>query len=740
MSARRQKSRDRRRRPPGEPRSETKPPGRGPAARGGAGLTVIAGAVRIERRIPALLLTGASLAALCLIFPPIGWWPLAYVCLTPWLICVCTMRRARFVYFVSYLLGLCHYLIMLNWIAPVTPPGYAAMCIYFAVFFPLAAWPLRHMYRHRGISVALAAPVVWVAVEYLRSISTLGFPFLLMAHSHYRVLSMIQISDLVGAYGVTFVLVMVNGWFADLIIQPIRLRRTDRLERRVRMPLGSLATVLVVLATLIYGAAQRSKSRARPGPTVAVVQGDFEMYVDDRRHRTPRELMFETYLGLAEQAAARKPDLVVLPETAWTSYINDEFISATRDELEQIRQRRFPPNWPLSDVIWRQGFSRRARDAFQELSTDTGVPIVVGSSSLEWKPVGVPPNRVDSYNSAFLFKPGHEKPVARYDKIHLVLFGEYVPFRYKYHSIYLWLNSLAPWGEDGMEYSLAAGDEYDVFEFEASEDRQVIRAGVPICYEEVMPYIARRFVTGGPDAEPVKHIDILLCISNDGWFHHSAELVQHQAAAVFRAVENRVAIARSVNTGASALIDPDGQIHHRVLLTDEQIARLGAVEDALHALEPGAARIVAAAAPGGPIKSLGGEVAAFAELSDRRLKPALSAIGPQFLYLSTRLGVLGASGNFYSQDPKKRTWAGWALGSQIEDDLKTVERWRKRPWTAPGIAVGGLDIDSHLTFYSRFGDRFSQAALALSAIMILDWLIRRVRRKEPEPIEAEAAA
>ena len=712
------------------------PDRKGPQGRAGAAPGVIMGQLSIERRRSGLILTAVTLAAYCLIFPPAGWWPLAYVCLVPWLVCVCTHRRARFVYFISYLLGLGHYLITIRWMAPVTPLGYVVMCVYLGAFFPLAAWPIRHAYRRRGISVALVAPVVWVAVEYLRSISTLGFPFVLLAHSHYKVPSMIQISDLVGAYGVSFVLAMVNGWLTDLLIQPIRLWRTGR---TARLPIGSLATGLVVLGTIIYGAAQRSDKHFERGPKVAVVQGDFAMYVDERQSRTPSDLVFRTYLGLARQAAATRPDLVVLPETAWMSWINDEFISATRDELEQIRQRRFPPDWPLSNVLSRQEFSREARGAFQKLSTDTGVPIVVGSSSLEWKPVGVPPNRVDSYNSAFLFKPGHDKPVARYDKIHLVLFGEYVPFRYQYHSIYTWLNSLTPWGRNGMEYSLTAGSEYDVFEFESTANPQRgFRAGVPICFEEIMPHVARRFVTGDGEEPSGKNIDILLCISNDGWFHHTSELEQHLSTAVFRAVENRVAVARSVNTGASVLIDPNGHIHHRVLLSDEKIARLDAVEDALRALKPGAVRIEAATAPDGAIQSLRGQPEAFAAINDERLKPALAAIGPEFLYVSARLRSLGASGYLYDRDPQKRARAGWALRSQVEDDIATVERWRSQPWTAPGFNVGTLDVDNRLTLYTRYGDLFSRAALALSAILLLDWLVRRFRRDATAPDPSEA--
>src|SRR5262249_24952404 len=160
--------------------------------------------------------------------------------------------------------------------------------------------------------------------------------------------------------------------------------------------------------------------------------------------------------------------------------------------------------------------------------------------------------------------PGRENPVVRYDKRHLVLFGEYVPFRYSYHSVYQWLNSITPWGMGCEEYSLTPGEAFTGIEFTAPSNGRRYRAGTPICYEEVMPYVLRALVTADGKAADRKNIDMLLAISNDGWFYHSAELEQHLTGGVFRAVEHRIAVARAVNTGASALIDPNGKVHHRV--------------------------------------------------------------------------------------------------------------------------------------------------------------------------------
>jgi apolipoprotein N-acyltransferase len=676
---------------------------------------------KIQGRLPVLLLTGLSLAACCLMFPAVGWWPLGYVCLVPWLVCACTAKRSRFVYLISFLFGLGFFLINVHWLYAVTPPGYFALCFYYALFFPLVAWPVRHMYVRHGVSLALSVPIAWVAAEYLRSIAVLGFPWLLLAHSQYQNLTVIQVSDLVGAYGVSFVLAMVNGWLTDLLIQPILIWRVDR---GTRLPIGSLTTLLVVAGTMIYGSAQRSKAFFEPGPTVAIVQHDFPMFVDENPvGSTHPDAVFRSYLDLARQAAELKPDLIVLPETAITGYINEEFLNATPTELDEIRRRRYPPNYPLAELNSYQRFSRQVRDSFRQLCDTTRIPIVLGSLAMEWRPTAIPP-RVDAFNSAFLLKPGEAKPVARYDKIHLVLFGEYVPFRTSYPPLYKWLNSQTPWGRMGIEYSLTAGQKYSVFEFEAaSRGERAYRAAVPICYEEVMPYIARDFTRGGGESPGRKNIDLLLSISNDGWFLHTSELEQHMAAAVFRAVENRIPVVRSVNTGASGLVHPNGRIHMRVAMSEQKIALLEPVAGLLRKLDGLAEKMQ------GQLDGGAGYDAARNEL-DATLRqefgPAMLAVGTEFSYLEERLGWLSRSLGMRRSEDRLENLRQFR--AQAADDLETVARWKSKPWMAPGFDIAQVQCDSRLTVYTRWGDWFAQGAVALFAMMLLDWLLRRIRR------------
>ncbi len=141
------------------------------------------------------------------------------------------------------------------------------------------------------------------------------------------------------------------------------------------------------------------------------------------------------------------------------------------------------------------------------------------------------------------------------------MFGEYTPFRHtRLHVVYRWLDSFNPFSLPEDEFSLTAGKEFSVWDVHDSSGREY-HFGVPICFEDLMPHVSREFASGTTGHSPA---DFLLSISNDGWFHHGSMVPQHLAVCVFRAVENRVGIARSVNTACSGFVDPDGRIHHLV--------------------------------------------------------------------------------------------------------------------------------------------------------------------------------
>lgn len=735
---------------PSKPNDAAAP--RAPGERFRTPMRLVGTIAKIESRTSLLILSGLSLLMCCLMFPRPGWWWLSYLCLTPWLVAVCAARRARSMYFASWLLGLGFFFININWMYPVTREGYIALGAFFSLTFPLVAWPVRHLYTRHNVSLALSVPVVWTALEYARSLGPTGFPWVLLGHTHYEQLTFIQISDLAGAYAVSFVLAMINGWITDLLIQPILVWRS---QQGTRLPIGSLTTLIVVAGTLIYGSAQRSTRHLQRGPRVAVVQHDFPMYVDARRARSSAETIFDCHLELARQAALGgpdgrdKPDLIVLPETVMSGWINDEFLDAPPTALEEILRRRYPKS-QVAMLRYYQDFGKRVREAFQTLADQSGIPIVLGSSAMEWKPTAIPP-RADSFNSAYLLLPGRTSPAARYDKIHLVLFGEYVPFRFTHRWLYDWLNGITPWGRGGVEYSLSPGEQFNAFEIPAvraavhtpvngadsasasammrtESPTRTYRAGTPICYEEIMPYVPRAFVRGSGADE--KNIDMLLSISNDGWFLHSAELEQHLAAAVFRAVENRIAVARSVNTGASATIHPNGRIHMRARISDDKLARLDQIDRALIALGEQLDRMEALSSGSTGAAEPKEYTAAWSQMNTLLAKDLLAAclnVGPEMKSFHARLASMLP--DLIQRDPAARAEAFEDWRDQLALDRETIARWKRHPDQAPGIGVGELKLDNRLTLYSQWGDWLGQGALALYGMIVLDWLLRRLRRQ-----------
>lgn len=680
-----------------------------------------------------MLLTLATLGMTILIFPRFTWWPVAYICLVPWLLCVCRGGSSKFVYFISYLFGVAYFAINVYWLEPVTLPGYIAFCLFFGIFMPLTAWPIRHLYNRRGVSAAIAAPVVWTAMEFLRSSGPLGFPMVLLAHSQYRVHTVIQIADLVGAYGVTFMIVAVNGWFVDLLAQPIIMRRGGRAPK---MPLGTVTTATIVILTLIYGSAQKSERHMALGPRIAVVQHDIlqQLGVQPNR-RFDMWQTFDAHIRLAQQAATLEPtpDLVVMPESIIPYfYANESLQDYDLDELEFIRQRRF--SGAPSDVMPRvQKFSKQMREGFQQVADAANVSLILGAGGMVSHRSDIPPH-VRAYNSSYLLIPGDDKPRATYSKRHLVMISEYVPFRWSWPRAYQWINSLAPFG-DGSHYTMTPGEAFVPFLIETRDARKIYRVGTPICYEEIMPYVPRAFVHG-PDGSPTeKNIDVLCCMSNDGWFHHSTELEEHLAAGVFRAVENRIAVARSVNTGESAIIAPNGKIEARVQLTDAQIQRLGAVESALQEIRETLASLHVETADQADIERIRNKIT---ELVNARLKPAYAAIGLEYFIYADR--ILTLKGSISRLAPALMKPTVDSLRDQLDDDLAMVRRWRDRPTTAPGVVEAQVHIDPRLTLYTRWGDWFAATLLVMSGLSMLDWIRYRVVKRRQMSIAREGNA
>jgi apolipoprotein N-acyltransferase len=461
------------------------------------------------RPVGGLLCLSAGLL-LVLIFPwyNVEW--LAWVALVPLLMAT---RRVewRTALLWGWIGGCVGYLGILRWIphtminyGGVPPfPSYGILLLlviyvglYVGVFAAGWTWSLRRWPR----GTVLIVPALWVALEWLRAQALSGFPWASLGYSQYLNRPLIQVADVASVYGVSFALVLGNVVVAQLLSAAVQ-RRWKGVGMPCALGVGCLAAIWC------YGGWRLHQTEtAASGPdslTVALLQGNIEQSLkwDD----TAREAIFSTYRGLTLEAAADpEVDLIVWPEAATPFFF-------ANDRVFQSRQLR--------------------------LAQDVGLPLLFGS------PTYARDGDQDvMYNSAFLVGPDATVR-GRYDKIHLVPFGEYIPLR----RLLFFLDKLVAGIGD-----FRSGEAYTVMSLPQG------RFGVVICFEAIFPALVRHFVRHGAQ--------FLVNITNDAWFGYSPASYQHLSMVVFRAVESRLPVVRAANTGISAVIDPTGRLTQQTAL------------------------------------------------------------------------------------------------------------------------------------------------------------------------------
>jgi len=505
---------------------------------------------------------------LTVIQAPIGWSFLAWVALVPFVL-ACTPRiPGRRLVLLTFIVGFLYWLGNVYWITPITLIGWTVMTFYLAWFWPLLAIPVRFC-RSKGIPMFLALPVLVVGAERLQGFPMGGFFWRFLGHSQYASLPMIQITDIFGAAGVSFVVAMVNGLLADIVL---RLRIADcRLRTRIGGPgqsetsnlksatgwvviSGAVATLLVVAGTVLYGQwrLQQTGQYLREGPRVASLQSNVPQSV--KRSFSKSGQLFDDLMAQSKAALGTGAELIVWPETMVQGLLDPKLWPQLVGNLDE-------------DKAFHKALCEHAKDNAYLLVGALGGERMLNQSG---KPY------LGEYNSAYLYRPDGTRDPQRYDKIHLVLFGEYTPFRHSFPWLFQQLGRFLPDGYN-VDYSLEHGKNYTIFEMNPqvairnpqSPQASPYHFAVIICYEDTVPYVARNFTL---DAQGRKRIDWLVNISNDGWFVRfikdpervvpSTELPQHTAICAFRAVENRLPILRSVNTGISCLIESTGHIRN----------------------------------------------------------------------------------------------------------------------------------------------------------------------------------
>jgi apolipoprotein N-acyltransferase len=451
--------------------------------------------------VSGLLLTGS--------FPEINLSWLAWFAIVPLLIAAKGLGF-KDGFKIGLLAGLVHYITLLYWLSYTMEtyghlPIYLAVPILFLFSFYLSLFTALFsgtltLIKLRLLNLLYVIPALWVSLEYIRSFLFTGFPWELLAYSQYNSLHIIQISDILGPYGVSFLLALSN---TAVFFGFLYLTGSGRREKKVSGASLALSAIifLIALSTIwFYGKFRmESTDRVTAGSRkarISVIQGNIEQ--SEKWDSSLQLSTTEKYLALSGSVIKEKPELVVWPETAAPFY--------------------FIYDRALTDTVLRG-------------VAETGVSFLIGSPSL--KAGG---NGIEYYNSAFLIGPDG-KVSGKYDKVHLVPFGEYVPLK-------KWLPFIGKIVEHvgdfhpGKKGAVISSNGYSI--------------GVLICYELIFPSLSRAEVKNGAG--------LLVNITNDAWYGKTSAPYQHFSMAAFRAVENRRALVRAANTGISGFVDPSGRV------------------------------------------------------------------------------------------------------------------------------------------------------------------------------------
>jgi apolipoprotein N-acyltransferase len=450
-------------------------------------------------------------------FPRIGLAFVAWGALIP-LLYLAGQNNPPACFTLGWLAGLFHSLSLLYWITYVVNrygnlPFAVSLTIcfllvaYLAIFIGLFCAGLSWL-RNRGLPWLLSAPFLWVTLELGKSRLLTGFPWENLGYSQYSWLPIIQMADLTGVFGISFVLVLANVLLFILIF-------SGNYQRKSLTRLYPLLLLISLVSLVLgYGSWRLDSLEAHPGPSfkVALVQGNIAQ--DTKWDPAFQQTTLEKYGRLTREVAKHRPQLLIWPETATPFYF-------------------------LAD--------RKNTETLFRLVREVQIPLLFGSPAYSRKG-----ERLRFYNRAYLLD-GYGTLIGYYDKIHLVPFGEYVPWK----RVLFFVDKLVQAAGD-----FASGEQAVVLELPPA------KAGVLICYEAIFPKLSRDLVNAGAN--------FLVNLTNDAWFGRSSAPYQHLSMAVLRSVENRVPMARCANTGISGFIDSRGHIL-QVTSLFEDAAMLGTI-------------------------------------------------------------------------------------------------------------------------------------------------------------------
>ena len=420
----------------------------------------------------------------------------------------------------GFVLGTLAHAALWHWIWVVTVRyGHAPGWVGVGAALLLATWPglWSGVFAAASVALARARPLsplalaaLWTALDHARGTWFTGWPWGTLGYAQHENAWLLGLASWTGVYGLSFASVLAGACALEWAL--------------VREPGRSVARAAAGLAALValHAAGALLRPPAEPGVErvrIAVLQGNVDQGVKWSPEWAERTLAL--YERLTREAAGRGAELVVWPETAL-------------------------PDAPDADPGLEQRLGRLARE--------TRAALVVGAVGLgALGPDGYPA----LFDSAFVYDASGSR-LDRYDKSHLVPFGEYLPFR---TLLGRFIRAVAT-GAAGRDVS--AGPAPRVVRLPGAVPREpVVTLGVPICYELLFPDLVRRFAGGGAQ--------VLLAITNDAWYGRTGAPHQFLAITALRSAETGTWTARAANTGVSALIDARGTVREQTPIFEEAV-------------------------------------------------------------------------------------------------------------------------------------------------------------------------
>lgn len=438
-----------------------------------------------------LFLCLSSAVLLILSYPKFNIWLFAWIAFIPLFSAINNKSKAR-AFWLSYFTGVIFWSGTIYWLVHVTLPGTIILVAYLSIYFGvfgLIFTALSHKLSKRYFCLSIASS--WALLEYARSYLFTGFGWALLSYSQYRNLPIIQISDFLGAWGVSFAIMLFNVNIHAIFSQ------TPEPRKKIRQVIPIALFLFIVLSYGYLRIYFISKAKYPNALKVAVVQGNIPQEL--KWMPSASNYILQKYARITKEAVDKNVDLIIWPEAAAPGILGED------------------------DSVFKEVFS---------LAKKSKTKLLVGS---------VVRDELRYFNSALLIDE-KGKIEERYDKLHLVPFGEYIPLK----QLLPFLEVVVPIGD------ITRGSEYKVFKLQIPNSSLKASFSVLICFEDLFPELSRKFINSGAR--------LLVNITNDAWYKKTSAQKQHLQASVFRAVENHAFLIRSANTGVSCFIRPDGKI------------------------------------------------------------------------------------------------------------------------------------------------------------------------------------